>query len=108
MYKCVVGNRFGSSSVTGRLLIRRATQITSGPLRPSSHNLEKITENGTIVVKIGTEISLSCRAETDTQEVYKLIIKWEWYDITNTIDVHIQIKSIWGLSYDQSNLRPDI
>ncbi|EUB64976.1 Neuroglian [Echinococcus granulosus] len=80
MYKCVVGNRFGSSSASGRLVVRQATRITSGPLRVGSYALQKTTENGTIITSIGTEVSLFCRAETDAMEVSKLLVKWQWYD----------------------------
>lgn len=80
MYKCVVDNRFGSSSASGRLVVRQATRITSGPLWVGSYALQKTTENGTIVTSIGNEVSLFCRAETDAIEVSKLLIKWQWYE----------------------------
>ncbi|VDM15908.1 unnamed protein product [Hydatigera taeniaeformis] len=86
MYKCVVGNRFGSSSASGRLVVRQATRITSGPLWVGSYALQKTTENGTIVTSIGTEVSLFCRAETDVMEVSKLLIKWQWLPLSKSSD----------------------
>ncbi|VDK35930.1 unnamed protein product [Taenia asiatica] len=87
MYKCVVGNRFGSSSASGRLVVRQGTRITSGPLWVGSYALQKTTENGTIVTSIGTEVSLICRAETDAMEVSKLRIKWQWLPLSKLSDL---------------------
>ncbi|VDL62032.1 unnamed protein product [Hymenolepis diminuta] len=78
MYKCVVSNRFGGSSASGRLVVRRSTRITSGPLWVGRYALQKTTENGTIITSIGNEVTLFCRAETDPLELSKLLIKWQW------------------------------
>ncbi|CDS40298.1 neuroglian [Echinococcus multilocularis] len=90
MYKCVVGNRFGSSSASGRLVVRQATRITSGPLRVGSYALQKTTENGTIITSIGTEVSLFCRAETDAMEVSKLLVKWQWLPLSKSSALQLE------------------
>ncbi|KAL5112226.1 Neuroglian [Taenia crassiceps] len=89
-YKCIVSNRFGSSSASGRLVVRQATRITSGPLWVGSYALQKTTENGTIVTSVGTEVSLFCRAETDAMEVSKLLIKWQWLPLSKSSDLQLE------------------
>uniref|UniRef100_A0A5K3EWA9 Down syndrome cell adhesion molecule-like protein Dscam2 n=1 Tax=Mesocestoides corti TaxID=53468 RepID=A0A5K3EWA9_MESCO len=78
VYKCVVANRFGSSSASGRLVIRQATRVISGPLWIGTHPLQKTTGDGKITATVGVELSLSCRAVTDAMEVSNLQIKWRW------------------------------
>ncbi|VDO02457.1 unnamed protein product [Rodentolepis nana] len=84
MYKCVVSNRFGSSSASGRLIVRRSTRIISGPLWVGNYALQKPIENGTIVTSIGNEVTLFCRAETDPLELSKLLIKWMWLPLAKS------------------------
>ncbi len=77
-YKCMASNSFGSSSASGSLIVRRRTRITSGPLMVGTSALRKTTENGTITTRIGSEVTLFCRAETDASEISNLVIKWQW------------------------------
>ncbi|KAL7063464.1 hypothetical protein AAHC03_01597 [Spirometra sp. Aus1] len=78
-YTCVASNTFGQTAASGKVLVRRRSRVTEGPVisdAKSQPKARRIKRMNTIWVEAGSAVSLSCRGETDVMEVDSLKIRW--------------------------------